>query len=262
MSIRHSALIGAAIVMSCVSQAGAADLGSMKDYGGIKGAGYAPAIATQPSWYVRIDGAYATHDDPKLVEDGIDTLTGSEIDDAWSFGGGVGRDFTAKIRGDITYERRFEADVEGSLDHPGATLPGTRRFGLESDLFLANLYYDFDAHGRFKPYIGAGLGFVRHQTTDGVVDSCGCTTGVVEGAEEWSVAAALMAGVDMKVRDRLHFDVGYRFLYLGHATTGPVTATTVGGGLGGADVVEVSDDPEIEEIHAHEIRFGLRYDIR
>ncbi|MEL6872415.1 MAG: outer membrane beta-barrel protein [Pseudomonadota bacterium] len=253
MSLTRSLIVGAAVAISFSASAVAADLNT-KSYGSMKDTGYMPAIVTQPSWYVRLDGAYAAYDTPVLVEQGIDTLTESSMDNSFAFGGGFGKYFSNNLRADVTYERRFEADVQGNLNHSSATLQGTRKFGLESDLFMASLYYDIDRGNRFNPYIGVGLGAVRHKTTAGTVESCNCTTGEIASAEKWSVAAALMAGFSLKLRSRLHLDAGYRFLYLGHAETGEITVT------GGS--VTVSDDPTVEDIHAHEVRVGLRYDIR
>ena len=53
----------------------------------------------------------------------------------------------------------------------------------------------------------------------------------------------------------LYLDVGYRFLYLGETATGPVSLTNTSGTI-------VSRDPTVEDIHAHEFRVGLRYDLR
>lgn len=275
-SIRGSIVLGVMIALGGAG-AQAADLngGSIKD-------GYipAPSYAAQApsSWYFRVDGAYSQYDDPIMVEDHIYDLVNTNIDGNWSLGGGIGRSFGNGFRADLTYEYRFEADADGLLLNHAATLDGTRSFGLESHLVLANLYYDFNAGGRFSPYIGVGLGWVRHETTSGtVVDTCGCT-GTIDGESEDSVAAALMAGVTVNLtagrgnampvggstKDApvfatsnrgLLLDVGYRFLYLGDATTGPVR-----GDFGGGNVV-VSEDPTVENIHAHEIRFGLRYNL-
>jgi opacity protein-like surface antigen len=52
---------------------------------------------------------------------------------------------------------------------------------------------------------------------------------------------------------KLALDIGYRFLWLGDAETGAVNGVMVGG--------TVSDDPTVHDIHAHELRIGLRYDI-
>ena len=85
---------------------------------------------------------------------------------------------------------------------------------------------------------------------------------MIEEGSDTSVAAAVMAGVTTKLakignagRD-LYFDLGYRFLYLGGVETGPVNTIDTGSGA-----VSVSKDPKVEDIHAHEVRFGLRYDI-
>lgn len=266
-SIRGSILMGVMIVALGGSSAIAADLngGSIKD-------GYVPApamtmSAPSASWYVRLDGGHSRFDNPIMVEDHIYDLVDTGIDGAWSIGGGIGRNLGNGFRFDVTYDYRMEADAYGTLQNHAATLDGTREFGLKSHLMLANLYYDFNQGGRFSPYLGVGLGWARHTTTEGTVtDTCLCT-GTIEGATKDSVAAALMAGVTVNLTGNrgaegsgasgrgLLLDVGYRYLYLGDATTGPVTGD-FGGGL-----VEVSDDPVIENIHAHEVRFGLRYNI-
>lgn len=244
-AIRGTLLLGAALVLGSVAGAEAADI----NYGGsIKDGGYAaPMVAPEPRFYFRVDGGYAFHDDPTMVEDGIYDLTETSIDDTWTIGGGVGMYFSRNVRADITVDHRFEADAEGRLANHNATLEGTRRFGMSSTVALANVYYDFDTRSRFTPYVGAGLGFVRHDLKDGtVVPDCGCT-GTIDSNSTMHVAAALMAGVSVALRDRLTFDAGYRFLYLGDAETGVSTLT--GGTI------------SVEDMYAHEVRLGLRYDI-
>ena len=273
MSINRAALfMGLAIAVAMPVAAGAADLGT---YGGsIKDSYAAPAGAT-PSIYLRIDGGYGVHDDPVMVENGIFDLVDTEIDGAWTLGGGIGRYFTNNFRADVTYDHRFDTDVNGTLLDNAATLPGVRKFGLESDVVLVNGYYDFNRMGRFSPYLGLGLGVVHHSTSAGTVsDDCGCTGTIAEGSST-HVAGALMAGFSAKLRGSdvigygasaeggptgdsgrgLYLDVGYRFLYLGETATGPVTLTSGGG-------TTVAKDPTVEDIHAHEFRVGLRYDLR
>ena len=65
-----------------------------------------------------------------------------------------------------------------------------------------------------------------------------------------------MAGVSVALLDRLKLDVGYRFLYLGQTTTGELNVTTAGGNA------VTSNDPTLEDLHAHEVKFGLRYDLQ
>ena len=268
---RATHLLGAALILIGATAAQAADTYS----GGIKD-DFVAMAPSGPSLYVRIDGSYAGHDDPIMVEDGIYDLINTGIGESWTLGGGIGRYLTPTLRGDITYDHRFEADAYGTLQNGLATLPGVRRFGLESDVVLANIYYDFNRGSRFSPYVGVGLGVTHNKTTTGTVsDACGCT-GTIEEDSETHVAGALMAGFTAKLRGgtqtvqggvkddpvtvdtgrNLYLDVGYRFLYLGEALTGPITMT------GSPRGTLISEDPTVEDIHAHELRVGLRYDFR
>ena len=270
-TIRAALLLSSALVMCGAGSAGAADL-----YGGsIKDPYLAAAPGASPSLYIRLDGGYGGHDDPVMVEDGIYDLVETGIEETWTLGGGIGRYFTPTLRGDVTYDHRFEADAHGSLADGAATLPGVRSFGVESDVVMFNVYYDFDRTARFSPYVGLGLGVTHNKTTEGTVSNeCGCV-GTIEEGDETHVAGAVMAGFTAKLRGgatvvdggtkdgpmtvdtgrALYLDVGYRFLYLGETATGPMTMVTGAG-------TQVSKDPTVEDIHAHELRFGLRYDFR
>lgn len=266
---RTTCLIGAALFLASPAPAGAADL-----YGGgsVKDQAYEAPLPVGPSWYVRVDGSYGAHDDPDMTEAGIYDLVDTSIDGTWSIGGGIGRYFTPTIRGDVTYDHRFEADASGTLLDHYADLNGVRTFGIESDVVLFNLYYDFNRSGRINPYLGVGLGVTHNKTTNGTAESfCGCT-GTIEEGSDTSVAGALMAGFTAKLRGGhtevggsskdgpmvvdsgrgLYLDVGYRFLYLGDVETGVITTNGV----------DIAEDPTVDDIHAHEIRVGLRYDFR
>ena len=276
ISLRKAMLLGAALLAGSVSAASAADLGGYRG-GSIKDGGYAPQTVVQsssPAWYFRLDAGVARHDNPYMLEDGVAELTSTKLDRTWTLGGGVGYYFNKHVRGDLTYDHRFKADAQGyrydvsqaggpAFDCDGAVVGiqsschGTRSFGLKSDVFLANLYYDFDCRCGFTPYVGAGLGFVRHKTTTGTVtdtiNGLG-VTGTIESGSSTHVAGALMTGVSFQLRERMNIDAGYRFLYLGETATGAVRDNT-GGAL-------IAADPTIEQIHAHEFRVGLRYDFR
>lgn len=271
ISFGRTALLVAALAIGTVSSAGAADLGGYSG-GGLKDYGYQPqAVAANPSFYLRLDGGIARHDKPVMVEDGVADLTDTSMGRAWTLGGGIGYYFARNIRGDLTWDHRFKADVSGyrydvaqltAADcHAGDPLAlsqsscyGTRQVGLKSDVFLANLYYDFDCRCHITPYIGAGLGFVRHSVSSGTVVNASGVAGDIDGASSTHVAAALMGGFSVQLRERLALDAGYRFLYLGETATGPVRDRQGG--------VTIANDPTIENIHAHEFRVGLRYDFR
>jgi hypothetical protein len=58
-------------------------------------------------------------------------------------------------------------------------------------------------------------------------------------------------GVGATMPGRPHFDVGYRFLYLGDASTGHAVG-----------VAAPTPGPRLEDITAHEFRSGLPCDLR
>ncbi|MEZ5774877.1 MAG: outer membrane beta-barrel protein [Hyphomicrobiaceae bacterium] len=263
MTTNRSFILGLALAVGgAIAPAGAADLytgmGSLKD-------GYyaAPSMAR---WYLRGDLGYAFHGDEDVsVEIGgisYDSIT-AEMEDTWTVGGGVGVYFSENFRGDVTIDYRTDAGVDGVADD------WTQRdysFDLSSTVVLANLYYDFNRGGGFTPYVGAGIGWVNHQTSNGLWgDNCGCN-GTIEGKSTDDMAAALMAGFtvdfghegggsikDGPVADSrgVKLDVGYRYLWLGDAHTGDMLMNgTVAGG-----------DPIVHDLDAHEFRVGLRYDI-
>lgn len=260
MTTLRALALGAALVAGTALGASAADLnrGSIKD-------GYVPAPAmteSSPSaWYVRGDLSHARFDRPTIVEIDRFEFSNSKIDDQWAAGFGVGYYFSRSVRADITWDHRFETDVSGHVPAPLVNFPGQRTFGLKSNVFLANLYYDFDTRSRFTPYIGVGIGFAQNTTTKGSVpnDPCGCFTDVtIAGDSHRSVAGALMTGFSFNVRDRLHLDAGYRYLYLGEAHTGLITGTVTVPQVGAVP----DGDPRVTDIWAHEFRVGLRYDIK
>jgi len=239
--------LGAALLAGSVSVASSADLygppGSIKDA--------TPVIpyGSPMSWYIRGDIGWASYDQPVMVECGTCELTNTSLGNHITYGGGIGRYFTPSIRGDITIDYRDEADASGRRDCGGCVPVANYKFGLQSTVGLFNLYYDFDSRSRFTPYIGVGLGWAYLKTTSGTAESCGCTATIGSGSE-WNVAGALMAGFAFTVRDRMHLDAGYRFLYLGEVKTGAVTGGFNAGGI------------SVEDIHAHEFRLGMRMDIR
>ena len=255
MTFIRATVLGAALLVGGVASGEAADLyggrgGSIKD-------GYAPVQSYSPmGFYLRGDATYSWNDVGGLFEPPVGELSQVGAGNNWMFGVGVGYHFTKNVRADITYDWGRSHNLHGSELNPNATFPGERSFGVRSDVLLANLYYDFDGGRHFSPYIGVGLGVSRNTTSGSTIVSCGCTVASFEGASTWSTAAALMAGFTVQLRDRLSLDAGYRFLYTGDAHTGDIVGT---GGVGGNPS---SADPHVRDLWSHQLRVGLRYDIR
>lgn len=259
MKLRGAILAGTAAILMSSASAMAADLGGMKG-GSIKDGGYVtePMPSRPAGLYLRGDFAWASQDLGGIYEPPMYDLHTTSLASTTSWGGGIGYYFTKNIRGDFTLDWRRGADVRGTVSDPMATVQGERQFSVKNLVGLFNVYYDFDIRSHFTPYIGVGLGFARNTTSAGTVAvTCGTCTADFEGATEWNAAAALMAGFSARLHDRLHLDAGYRFLYTGNAHTGDITTVCASVCTGGT-----SADPKVSDMTAHEIRVGLRWDIK
>ena len=265
MLITRKVLLSAALVLGSALTASAADLG---EYGLKDAPIMEPMPRASAGWYIRADGGYNWFGSPSMSFSGREVGDTSQ-DGAWSVGGGIGRYFGRGFRGDITIDHIFDSTTESSLFYSPGNLVGTARFDLSSTVVLANLYYDFNRGGRFVPYIGAGIGFAHNSTSGGTFEQCGCTS-EFDGRSTNNFAAAAMAGVSWRIRggqttyvgggmkdepvavssgNALYLDLGYRFLYLGDAQT----ASFNGDG--------VISSEKVNDITAHQLRVGLRYDL-
>ncbi len=262
MTNRGLILAGLAAVLLGSASAQAADLGGMRG-GSIKD-GYVPQMVDNVGarWYLRGDYSHAWQGLGSMTEPPNYDLTMTSIANTNSFGFGIGHYFSKSVRGDITLDWRRDAAARGSVNDGVATVQGERQFGISNMVALANLYYDFDTRSHFTPYIGVGLGFARNTTKAGTVALSGCQlltcSADFEGATSTNAAAALMTGFSARLHDRLHLDAGYRFLYLGNAHTGDIRITRPVGDTGPTS----SPDPIVHDLHAHEFRVGLRWDIK
>lgn len=258
-----------------------------------------------PKWYMRADVGLGLNVGTDLNESGMtygrDDFAGSDIeanapgegpfglggilnsghDTGYSIGLGVGYYFSPNFRMDITGEMRQEKQGSISdnftytyIDPTPPTPPINRvqvdgtvqdKTEIQSAIFMANAYYDMTRVGRWKPYIGGGLGFAvndlrRTHTTSmtqcapqvlGDCDtptSAGSLTGRTDRQYTYSLAANLTAGVSYKVSDVTSLDFNYRYLYVG----GSDVSTTING---------YDSKIDVEDQHEHYLRAGLRFDI-
>lgn len=254
--LKQVVFVSSAFVAGISSAFAGGDLrGSVKD-------DYAPAQVSR-STYVRADFGYAWQNSD-TVSVFHPTIASSSTGDTWTVGGGIGRYFGRGFRGDVTYEWRGNTDFSAVSTN---CCNSATTFSMRSQVMMANIYYDFRPNERFNPYVGAGIGAARNETSGGLYspNPCGCAP--YEGKTQWNLAWALMAGVSMRldrgttyhggIKDsvsytepgRLHLDMGYRYINLGDAVNGPNSWNGIAG-------------PKAGNIDAHELRVGLRYDLR
>ena len=257
----RSVLAATAALLASSAGAFAADL-----YGGsIKDNGYVPTTTSRPTmFYARGDFSYSSNDFGGLSEEPNFRHSSTHFGNSSSWGGGLGMYFSPNVRGDLTLDWSNTGSMNGTLvAGTFATVPGERRFGVKHMVGLANLYYDFDARGRFTPYLGVGVGFARNTTTAGVVDVSGCASTTcsaqMDGASKTNAAGAFMAGFSAKLHDRWSLDAGYRFLYTGDAKTGDINITRNPVSPGSPDSTPAV---HVNDMYAHQFRVGLRMDLR
>jgi opacity protein-like surface antigen len=185
-----------------------------------------------------------------LPDPGSSSFDTSDLDGAWSLGGGVGYQISKYLRTDLTVDYWFDADFNGSTSGTCGGLPcsSTDRSSYSAWLLLANAYVDLGNYHGFTPYVGAGIGGA-HVKWDDLHNTIGPDTTVHEGSSNWRFAWALMAGTSYCLTNNLKLDVGYRYsrIYGGRMfELAPVTGPGAGPGF---------DDG----FNTHEGRAGLRY---
>ena len=190
------------------------------------------------NFYLRGDFGWALYGTPDIGDANISYSNG-DMGDTFSLGAGFGYNFRDTIRGDITVDYRNDTDVSATHPVTGAT----HRTVLSSVTVMANVYYDLQGRNRLTPYVGGGIGFAYNETDTHTISTGGSTSG--HGQAEF--AAALMAGFSYRMNDSLLFDAGYRYLFLGDAKTESAGTTNW---------------LSIDDIRAHELRLGVRYELQ
>jgi opacity protein-like surface antigen len=242
----RASLLGLALLAAGSLPAMAADLGDMHE------SAESSEVSSNARFYLRGDASYAWYRNPSMSEAGL-SLTDTSVGKSWVYGGGLGMYLSPNWRADLTIEHRNDAVAHGYLTVAGdKQLTGTRDFSINSNVALANLYYDFSGRAGFNPYLGVGMGWSSNHAHNGsATDVCGCIVGI-QDANQSNFAWALMAGFTRELDRGFSLDAGYRLMNIGKAHTGDLMNST--GTI-------VNTDPATSDIYANEIRVGLRYDI-
>lgn len=230
------------IFTACLLIAGGATSALAGGFGSSSAAIQVPAPIPIPDYantfYLRGDFGWALYETPD-IGDATGSFTSDHLGDDFSMGAGFGYNFRDNIRGDITVDYRSEADV--SAWDP--VLSATHRTNLSTVAVLANVYFDLQGRHGLTPYIGGGIGLAYNETEAHTISTGGGTGS--HGQAEF--AAALMAGFSYRMSDQWLLDAGYRYLYLGEAKSKSSTAP---------------NNLLIDDISAHELRAGVRYEFQ
>ncbi len=207
-----------------------------------------PAPALEPAtpefngWYLRGDVGLATNastidleNTPNPLATGLysasayqsfnnTTLSSSELFDV-----GVGYQFNAWLRGDVTLEYRNGGQFQSlyTLADPATNTQYAEfyRANTSAVIGLVNVYADIGTWYGITPFVGGGIGFADKSlygmTDQGQVYPGGYPSGgYFSNGYSSSFAWALMAGLDFNITQNLKLEVGYRYLNYGSITSG------------------------------------------
>lgn len=216
------------------------------------------ASAQDEGWYLRGNAGYGIHNDSDIQGD----LTGaveSEGNATWSVGAGYA--FGNNWRLELDHAALF-TDM-GSLTSTDGTFAK-----LRTNATMLNAIYDFPGFDRWKPYVGAGLGYVQGDAsvaqddflrgatftrsqcntvrTAGEPNTCSVTdTGSSLG---WQ----LMTGLGYDISENITWDTHYRYMDAGSLDLDGVGTNTVSG----ATTALAAD---MDDVGAHSLMTGFRY---
>ena len=234
-----------------------------------------PAYAPPPpaefgGWYLRGDIGMTNQSVKDLTltsapfPAGFQT-TGMGFDSATLWDIGVGYQFNNWFRADVTGQWRGRANFHASQFSPlGAAFPGftanDNYSGSKSEaVIMANAYFDLGTWWCITPYIGAGIGGSYNKISgfrdDGVIYNGGVLSNSVTfggDAGKWNFAWALHTGLAYHVNRNLVLELGYSYMNLGDAVTGPTNS------FDGVTVVNGSGFT-MKNITSHDLKLGMRW---
>lgn len=258
VSVKVASIAAAAALFS--TTASAADMPSMPPI-------YAPPIEESLSgWYLRGDIGM-TNQSFKNLHQRLYDVPGTIVeandmgwDSSMFWGIGVGYKFNDWFRADVTGEYRGKANFHGSDNVRFTGGQGVDNYsGSKSEwVFMANGYVDLGTWWCITPYIGAGVGMANVKISgfrdDGFTFIGGVlsnSTAYADDANKWNFAWSLQAGLTYQVTRAMSIDLGYRYLDLGNATTGPTRAFDGSFTNGGPFT--------FNHITSHDLKLGVRW---
>jgi OOP family OmpA-OmpF porin len=218
-----------------------------------------------PSWipfhsvYVRGDvgGAFGTDTRFRNIPAPLGTGTSekSEVGKSLMYGGGVGVRINPMFRTDLTLDSIRRLDITGTNSVAGGP---TSSAHVSSLVGMLNGYFDFNGlmpnlFGPLQPYLQAGVGATRNDLSrTSFATGGGAYVGSVSSHARTNFAWGVGAGMAYAVMPNLSLDLGYKYLDLGHMSSGTTFSP--------AGAVAINTSRMSADLHAHTVMLGLRYE--
>lgn len=250
-SMKMLAVAGSAVLYS-LGAASAADMPMLMQR---------PVVHDFSGWYLRGDVGMTNQRvknlDNLLYHNGAyDSVTTVHkgFDSGVLFGLGVGYQVNSWVRTDVTGEYRGGTTFHG-LDLArvgGAQLDDNYTARKSEWLALANVYFDLGTWWSITPFIGAGVGF-SHVTMSDFRDIAAINAGggYAAAASKFNLAWAVHAGLAYRVTPAFTVELAYRYVDLGHGTTGDII---------NFDGTNNWVNPmEFKNLSSHDMKLGVRW---
>ncbi|MGE3148328.1 MAG: outer membrane protein [Pseudorhodoplanes sp.] len=222
----------------------------------------APSVSVQEfqGWYLRGDIG-VTQQQVKSIDNalfagasGFTFLDEPSFGTGMMFGIGVGYQMNDWMRFDVTAEYRGKTEFHAldSFNNGGVVNTNDYTANKREWLVLANAYVDFGTFWCVTPFVGVGVGVVdttisNYRDRNDIANGGGWAS----SASKQNIAWALHAGLSYKVTNNFVVELGYRYLYLGDATTGDTI------NFDGTNFV--NNPTTFKDITSHDLKLGLRW---
>jgi opacity protein-like surface antigen len=258
---RVTILLGAAIGLATLAGPSAGAIAADLNYGGSIKDTYAAPPSPGRTWYLRGFTGFSNYDSDapttELHDDTFESLS-HEYESAPFLGFGLGVQVNHWLRFEGTAEYRGNATFHG-LDRydngcpGGPAVCGTNEYTavVESWVGLASAYADLFTWCGITPFVGVGIG-VASVDVQGMKDVNVPANSVFSGSDnsEVNFAWAVHAGLAYEVNDKFTVDLGYRYMELGDASSGRMTAYD-----GSSSYASV----DLDDLHSHDLMVGMRW---
>lgn len=255
---RVTILLGAAIGLATLAGPSAGAIAADLNYGGSIKDTYAAPPSPGRTWYFKGYLGMHNYDSDDLWNEIYDTndftLHHQDYKSAPFFGIGFGAICNHWLRWDLTAEYRGSSVFFAQDSYPdNGGGPGTNEYtaDIESWVGLANAYIDVFTWRGITPFVGAGIGVAGVQV-NGLKDVNVPNASVFYGDDntETNFAWALYAGASYDVTSAVTLELGYRYLNLGDASSGTVTAYDASSSYASVD---------LDDLHSHDLMLGMRW---
>lgn len=174
-----------------------------------------PYSCCEPLFYISIFGGYSDADlDGLALERGVTTPTSGqyELDDGYGFGIAIGQTQGANLRTELEFSFRsndaetFELNNANDLDLSGDVSSSSGMFNFAWD------FNNIQAIPRFRPYVGAGIGFSYVDADDvGVDASTGAALHTDDFESDSAFAWQVFTGVTYQYSTAMNLFIEYRY---------------------------------------------------